>query len=69
MGKHRFLFLLLLAAIVGLAGCGTQGEDAVLEVGDQAPEFRLPSASGSDVALADYLNEQPVLLYFHMAMG
>lgn len=40
-----------------------------LNVGDPAPAFNLPSADGGEVSLADYMGEQPVLLYFHMAVG
>jgi len=36
---------------------------ARLKVGDKAPEFRLPSDNGKEVALADYRG-QPVVLFF-----
>jgi cytochrome oxidase Cu insertion factor (SCO1/SenC/PrrC family) len=49
-----------------LAGCSTAADG--LKVGDRAPEFELVSSDGEQVALADYRG-QPVLLYFHMAMG
>lgn len=50
-----------------LAGCGraTGG----LKEGDKAPDFRLPTATGTTVSLSDYVGKQPVLLFFHMAAG
>lgn len=65
---HRFLktagFL-----IIGfsLAAC-SQGND-ILSVGDRAPDFNASTASGGAVSLSDYNSEQPVLLFFHMAVG
>lgn len=56
-----FLFVLL-AQLLG--ACASADE---LKVGDDAPVIDLPSASGQSVAL-DFKGE-PVLLYFHMAMG
>jgi peroxiredoxin len=38
-------------------------------VGDPAPDFELVSSDGETVALSDYEGEQPILLYFHMALG
>jgi cytochrome oxidase Cu insertion factor (SCO1/SenC/PrrC family) len=75
-----FLFLLLLGT-VGLTACGGDNEDdnngnqdsdnetSGLNVGDEAPDFSLPAVDGGDVSLADYTGRQPVLLYFHMAVG
>ncbi|HSO26806.1 MAG TPA: redoxin domain-containing protein [Anaerolineales bacterium] len=69
MRKVSWLLTFLLFALLGLAGCASSDETANLAVGDPAPEFRLPSAAGQEVALADFVGERPVLLYFHMAMG
>lgn len=63
--KYMYLAFLGMAAIILLTACGPSG----LQVGDQAPDFSLPTASGSEVSLDDYSGEQPVLLYFHMALG
>jgi hypothetical protein len=60
------LFVLLTTSLI-LQACN--GNPDGLEVGDQAPEFSLPSYTGSEVALNDYLGAKPVLLYFHMAKG
>jgi len=58
-------FVLFLVSILAQA-CSSQGD---LAVGDQAPGFTLPSATGADVSLSDYTGEGPVLLFFHMAVG
>jgi cytochrome oxidase Cu insertion factor (SCO1/SenC/PrrC family) len=59
--------IVVLVVMVLLAGC-SNGSDDGLAVGDNAPDFSLPEASGSIVSLDDYTGE-PVLLYFHMADG
>ncbi len=59
------LGLLLTTAL--LTACGeSRGR---LAVGDPAPAFSLPSASGDQVSLSDYRGSKPILLYFHMADG
>ena len=35
----------------------------------EAPDFSLPAVGGRTVSLSDYTGSQPVLLYFHMAVG
>lgn len=59
-------FVSLLLATLLLAACG--GDEQTIEVGAEAPDFTLPDAAGGEVSLADY-SGQPVLLYFHMAVG
>jgi hypothetical protein len=73
----------LTAAVVGLglllAGCGPSGGPSstgtqsagqpVVEVGDKAPAFSLPSATGEPVSLEHYQGRKPVLLYFSMGPG
>ncbi len=51
-----------------LVSCG-QAAPGALAVGDTAPAFTLPAATGEQVSLADFTGKQPVLLYFHMAAG
>jgi peroxiredoxin len=38
-------------------------------VGNAAPDFTLPSATGEQVSLSSFQGSKPVLLYFHMAEG
>jgi hypothetical protein len=63
----RWLLPILLVAFA-LSACSSGGADA-LDVGDTAPDFSLQNALGGTVSLQDYVGEQPVLLYFHMAVG
>jgi cytochrome oxidase Cu insertion factor (SCO1/SenC/PrrC family) len=42
---------------------------AGVTVGAAAPDFTLAASDGSDVSLASYTGQQPVLLFFHMAGG
>jgi peroxiredoxin Q/BCP len=52
-----------------LSACGGGGgERQAIEVGAEAPDFTLPDATGGEISLSDY-EGQPVLLYFHMAVG
>ncbi len=67
-GFSRALTLLLaLPALLFLAACGTSEQQPEI-VGQDAPAFTLPAASGGEASLSDY-EGQPVLLYFHMAAG
>jgi hypothetical protein len=65
----RFLFnsVFLLAGLL-LYACEPNTQDG-LDVGDKAPNFTLPNALGGYITLSDYKYRQPVLLYFHMAVG
>jgi cytochrome oxidase Cu insertion factor (SCO1/SenC/PrrC family) len=51
-----------------LAACAAPGS-APLAVGDPAPDFRLRNVDGATVSLADFRDQRPVLLFFHMAVG
>jgi hypothetical protein len=62
---QKLSLVLLLGAL--LAACG--GSSNGLSPGDNAPAFTLPTSSGGDVTLTDYVGEKPVLLYFNMALG
>jgi peroxiredoxin len=41
----------------------------MLAVGDVAPEFRLPSAQGAEVSLAEYRGRKNVIVWFTKGMG
>lgn len=51
---------LAIAAIVGGARSAT-----ALEVGEAAPEFKLPSTRGTDIALSDFRGKKWVFLEFY----
>jgi peroxiredoxin Q/BCP len=66
MTKHQSvshdsrLHVLALAALFLLM----PGVTLALEIGDQAPPFRLPGTDGATHQLSDYLGEKPVVLAF-----
>ena len=68
--RQPFTWLVLIGLVIPglLTACSPSGEQA-LAVGNPAPDFTLPAASGEQVSLADYRGSKPVLLYFHMADG
>ncbi|GCE13279.1 peroxiredoxin [Tengunoibacter tsumagoiensis] len=43
----------------------TTSSTGKLQVGDQAPEFTLPSQNGTEVSLADFRGQKAVVLYFY----
>jgi len=60
------LTILLTLSLILQACSPDSGE---LSVGDNAPTFTLPSASGAEISLSEVNTDQAVLLYFHMALG
>jgi hypothetical protein len=74
VGLRQLCLALLAVLSLVLSGCagdrnaaGAPGQP--LGPGSPTPDFALPSATGGTLALADYAGRQPVLLYFHMAVG
>ena len=65
--KFNLWLLIGLGILVGLGG--SQPTPSGVKVGDNAPDFELPATDGATVRMADYAGKQPVLLYFHMAVG
>lgn len=57
-----FVTVLTVASIVLGAGAAV-----AVEVGQPAPDFKLPSSTGSDVSLADFRGKKWVLLEFYGA--
>jgi hypothetical protein len=62
--KHIFPLFLVLPLLLACARQTPTSESL-----GPAPEFELEAADGRTVALADYTGQQPVLLFFHMAVG
>ena len=51
-----------------MGGAGTSSiSNAQLEVGDTAPDFRLPDSTGGYVQLSDYRGQKNVVLAFYPA--
>ena len=65
--KRVVLIISMALTAILITACGTP--ESGLEAGDRAPDFSLLAADGDTVSLSDYRGEQPVLLYFHMALG
>lgn len=68
MGAFLALVLLVLQGCTSSAPATSEQAPQSTD-GRQAPAFALPAADGGTVALDDYVGRQPVLLYFHMAVG
>ncbi len=61
--ERTFVGILMALAIVALI----MGAARALEVGEPAPDFRLPSTFGSDISLSDYRGKKWVLVEFYGA--
>ncbi len=42
--------------------------EKMLSIGDKAPEFRLTTADGSEVSLADFRGKRAILYFFPKAL-
>lgn len=63
--KHKkglFFLGLLLAGTLSLAGAAW-----AIEVGDKAPDFKLPATTGLDISLNDFRGKKWVLIEFYGA--
>jgi hypothetical protein len=57
--------LLMSLLLVGLLG--TAGVSSALEVGEKAPDFKLPGTNGVDISLGDFRGKKWVFLEFYGA--
>lgn len=42
------------------------GDGMALKVGDQAPDFTLPSTTGEKISLSQFRGQKPVALFFYI---
>ena len=56
------MMVVIMAAILFIAGLAT-----AVEVGDQAPDFTLPSTTGEKISLSQFKGKKHVLLEFYVA--
>jgi cytochrome oxidase Cu insertion factor (SCO1/SenC/PrrC family) len=65
-----FVSSMLLIACSSPRGPSTGGAGPeAMRIGQAAPDFTLPTASGSTLSLAQFRGHKPVLLYFSMGPG
>jgi len=62
--------IMLILKIVWLSGCtekepGYTDVDSLIKVGDAAPDFSLERATGGQISLSHYRDENNVVLVFH----
>lgn len=77
-GDMKFIGIVIGVALVAIVGfvllskgsppANPTTRTGTLNIGDAAPEFKLPSTTGGEVSLSQYDN-QPVLLYFNEGVG
>ena len=60
--KILFFLAVLLAGGLSLAGAAW-----AIEVGDKAPDFKLPATTGLDISLSDFRGKKWVLIEFYGA--
>ena len=60
--KSLFLLGVLLAGVLSIASVAT-----AVEVGDKAPDFKLPSTIGEDISLSQFQGKKHVLIEFYAA--
>lgn len=63
--RHQNGLFLMGLLLVGLLG--TAGVSSAIEVGDKAPDFKLPATTGVDVSLSDFRGKKWVLVEFYGA--
>ena len=64
--RRRALALILSgAALAGYSVGAGLGPAAAVEAGDPAPDFKLPSTTGADIALGDFKGKSFVFLEFY----
>lgn len=60
--RSWLLWSVLLAGMLSVAGAAM-----ALEIGDQAPDFTLPSTTGEKISLSQFRGKKHVLLEFYIA--
>ena len=58
---------LVLAWVILINLLGTASVSLALEVGEKAPDFKLPATTGADISLSDFKGKKFVLIEFYGA--
>jgi hypothetical protein len=68
IGTRRRLVVLLFGAALAVCSVAVHPPlTSALEVGEPAPEFKLPATTGADIALSDFKGKKFVFLEFYGA--
>lgn len=65
IAKGRKGLRVLSLLLIGLLGNG--GASSALDVGERAPDFKLPATTGEQIGLSQFLGKKLVLLEFYGA--
>jgi hypothetical protein len=65
--KRTLSVMLMATAFAAGVGATAPMPSLALEVGQPAPDFKLPATTGSDISLSDYRGKKWVLLEFYGA--
>ena len=60
--RRLVMTALLSSALLGLGASHV----VALQVGDQAPDFRLPATTAEAINLADFVGKKPVVVFFYI---
>lgn len=63
--KRALLLGLFFAGLLLAGGLGMAGGAWAVEVGEKAPDFKLPSTTGLDISLNDFRGKKWVLVEFY----
>jgi len=63
--KRQKSFLVLGLLLFGLLG--TDRVSSALDIGDKAPDFKLPATTGVDISLSEFRGKKWVLIEFYAA--
>jgi len=65
--RRAFVAIVAIMALTMASVVLSSGPAVAVEVGQPAPDFKLPSTTGTDVSLADFRGNKWVLLEFYGA--
>jgi AhpC/TSA family len=65
--RQTFGALALCLSVIAAVAVATPGRAGAVDVGQPAPEFKLASTFGTDIALSDFRGKKWVLLEFYGA--
>jgi len=57
--------ILLFLGLLLASGLGMAGDAWAVEVGEKAPDFKLPGTTGVDISLSDFRGKKWVLVEFY----